>query len=252
MVKPARDLPWPIDYDEGVLPLAESEGCRLKAYKCPAGKWTCGWGETDGVGPSTIWSQDFADKRLCDSLIYRTQTVLAACTVAPTANQLCALVQFAYNYGGWRTSTVLKCHNKGDFMSAARAFDLVNMFTNPKTGKKEVSAGLTARRKREAALYLKPVDGELSMPQVVAPEKEMVKSPTVVTGSAAVAVGAGVSVFKEVGEQVGTVSSVTQQAKTIIVDHLGVSVSMVPWVLLAVFGGTVVWRRFKNRIQGWM
>ena len=25
------------------------EGCRLHAYKCPAGIWTIGWGHTAGV-----------------------------------------------------------------------------------------------------------------------------------------------------------------------------------------------------------
>ena len=250
-VRPNPALPWPIDYQHGVLPIAESEGCRLVAYRCLAGKYTCGYGETDSIGPTTFWTQDFADRRLCDSLIYRAQTVRAACTVEPTDHQLAALVSFAYNYGGWRSSTVMKCHNKGDFIGAARAFDLVTEYTDPKTGKRVVAPGLVARRKREAALYLKPADGILETPQIVQPETPMSSSPTVVTGSAAVVVGTTVSVAREVGDQVGTVSTVTHTAKEIVVDHLGMSATLVPWVLLALVGGVVVWRRVKNRIQGW-
>ena len=251
-VLPAMDLPWPFDYSDGVVPIASEEGCKLVSYRCPAGKWTCGWGETDSVGPQTRWTQDFADRRLCDSLIYRATTVKAACTIEPTDNQLAALVSFAYNYGGWRSSTVMKCHNKGDFVSAARAFDLVNEYTDPKTGKRVVSAGLTARRKREAALYLKPNAGEHSMPQVVDPEKAMSSSPTVLTGSAAVAVGTTASVFSTLGTQVGTVGTVTKTARDVVVDNLGLSVNVVPWILLVAVGGIVVWRRLKNRIQGWL
>lgn len=33
----------------GVNFVAEFEGCRLTAYKCPAGVWTIGYGHTAGV-----------------------------------------------------------------------------------------------------------------------------------------------------------------------------------------------------------
>lgn len=41
------------------------EGCRLIAYKCPAGIWTIGWGETLGVKEGDIWTQDQADSGGC-------------------------------------------------------------------------------------------------------------------------------------------------------------------------------------------
>ena len=41
------------------------EGCVLRAYKCPAGVWTIGWGAT---GPDIVeglrWTQAQADDRL--------------------------------------------------------------------------------------------------------------------------------------------------------------------------------------------
>lgn len=35
--------------DRGVELIAKYEGCRLEAYKCPAGVWTIGYGHTEGV-----------------------------------------------------------------------------------------------------------------------------------------------------------------------------------------------------------
>lgn len=34
--------------DNGVELIARNEGCRLKAYTCPAGVWTIGYGHTEG------------------------------------------------------------------------------------------------------------------------------------------------------------------------------------------------------------
>ena len=35
--------------EEGKALIKKFEGCRLKAYKCSAGVWTCGWGATRDV-----------------------------------------------------------------------------------------------------------------------------------------------------------------------------------------------------------
>ena len=50
---------------EILLPLIkEFEGCRLKAYLCPAGVWTIGWGCTEGVKPGMVWSREEAEQAL--------------------------------------------------------------------------------------------------------------------------------------------------------------------------------------------
>jgi len=38
--------------------------CRLKAYKCPAGVWTVGYGHTGNVRPDDIITQDEAEELL--------------------------------------------------------------------------------------------------------------------------------------------------------------------------------------------
>ena len=45
---PNQKLAWPIAW-EAVTEIARSEGCKLKAYRCPAGVLTIAWGRTKGV-----------------------------------------------------------------------------------------------------------------------------------------------------------------------------------------------------------
>jgi lysozyme len=249
-IKPNPNLPWPVDYDDGVLPIAQDEGCRLKAYMCPAGRWTCGWGETSDVTPTTVWTQAFADERFCDSLGERVSAIKEACKIEPTDHQLAALLSFAYNYGGWRTSQVIKAHNRGDFLSASRAFGLVNQYTDPVTKTKKVSAGLTARRAREAALYLKPADTAMPMPQAVDTQNSMVKSP--ISNSGVVAAGTGVlSLVSQAGSSFGTVNTTLRSAREVVVDTLGVPVDWFLPIVLVGAGSVTVYYRWSQRRSGW-
>lgn len=249
-IKPDQNLPWPLDYDDGVLPIGEDEGCRLKAYLCQAGVWTCGWGETDDVGPNTVWTQEYADQRFCQALTVRVAAVMSACTVEPNANQLAALVSLSYNYGGWKNSMVLKAHNRGDFAAAARAFALINKFTNPKTGKQEVSAGLTARRAREAALYLRPDDGMPDMPQAVAAESNVAKGPI---GAGGLTIGGTglLSMFSEANEKIGAAGEAIGSAKHFLADVIGIPTGFVLPAIAITAGALIVFYRYKQRTGGW-
>ena len=133
----------------------ECEGFRANAYKCPAGIWTIGYGETKGVKPGDVTTEPDALRKLLVRLDEFTKEVLTLLKVAPTQGQLDALVSFAYNFGSGAlaTSTLLRKHNEGDFLAAQAEFLKWNKVTNPVTKKKEVSNGLTKRRRLEAALY---------------------------------------------------------------------------------------------------
>lgn len=249
-IKPDPALPWPIDYADGVLAIARDEGCRLAAYKCPAGKWTAGWGETDGVTATTRWTQAYADQRFCDSLTERANAVLEVCTVEPTPNQLAALVSFAYNYGAWRNSTALKAHNRGDALACANGLQLVDKFRNPRTGQLEVSPGLRRRRAAEAALYLRPTEGaDHQMPQAVAPEPKMATSPTVQTASVGVTAGA-LGLLSQAGDTLAPVTAGVATAKTFWSDTLGLAAEWFLPALVVIVCGTVLWRRYGQRLQG--
>lgn len=257
MILPDPSLPWPI-VKAGVYIIAERERLRLKAYLCPAGVWTIGWGETDGVHPGDTCTKEQADRWMCDDLTDRTKSVLAMCTVPPNDNQLAALVSLAYNIGlrqdkprkrGLYHSSVLKAHNRGDFAAASRAFDLLNMAVNPKTGQKEVLPGLTTRRAMEKALYLTPCEEDQAqpMPQAVEPESGAAASPINQAG----ATGVVVATIKVVGDNVEAVSGPLAKAKALAVDLLGAPVDMLPWFIVAAVCGLVIWHRVKQRREGW-
>lgn len=250
-VKPDPRLSWPIAYD-GVLLIASFEGCRLKAYRCPARILTVGWGETDGVTPRTVWTQEQADQRLCDALSERAEVVRNMCTVEPTANQLSALVSLTYNIGagGLRGSTVLKCHNRGDEQSAARAFGLWNRARV--NGSLVSLAGLTRRRAAEAAMYLTPDDSERPepMPQALLGESSLSGSPIARSGATASAVGL-LALVQEAGGQVETVAAVTRTAKEIAVDTFGIPPGAILPLVLVAAGGVAWWWRARQRADGW-
>jgi lysozyme len=124
------------------------EGLRLRAYLCPAGVWTCGWGSTGpDVGPGTVWTREQADARM---LLDAQKYTLAAQKLCPKAvgKQLAALADFAYNLGTSRlaASTLRRRFNRGDLVGA-RAEIQRWVYGG---GKK--LPGLVLRRKAEAAL----------------------------------------------------------------------------------------------------
>jgi lysozyme len=136
---------------EGIALIERFEGCSLKAYRCPAGVLTIGFGHT---GPDVTAALEItaarADELLRDDLTRFEHAVQQLASVA-SDNQFAALVSFAFNLGqeNLRASTLLRKHNAGDFAGAAGEFARWN-----KAGGR-VLAGLTARRAAEAALYAK-------------------------------------------------------------------------------------------------
>lgn len=126
------------------------EGCKLTAYKCPAGVWTIGYGSTGPhVHEGLKITQERADELLREDLARFEKGVDDAVTVGMTQSQFDALVAFAFNVGlgNLRSSTLLKKVNAHLNQEAPDQFLRWN-----KAGG-VVLAGLTKRRKAEAALY---------------------------------------------------------------------------------------------------
>lgn len=134
---------------EGLNLIKRFEGCKLKAYVCPAGVLTIGYGSTGShVKPGMVITQDQADELLRSDLRRFEDWVAANCAPA-TDNQFSALVSFAFNLGegSLKTSTLRRMHMAGDYAGAQAQFARWN-----KAGGK-VLAGLVKRREAEAALY---------------------------------------------------------------------------------------------------
>ncbi len=264
---PSQALDWPLPYS-AVLEIADSEkgpdmqGAALVAYQNRGDVPTIGWGETDSVRLGDTCTRDQADRWLCEDLQERVRVIEAACTVKPTMNQLGAMASLAYNVGlgwdpskpkpkgakdGFRQSTVLRQHNAGNFAAAARAFALWNKSANP-----DFEKGLTARRAREAALYLTPEPGEAHtpMPQTVEPESKLTASPIAKTGTVTASAGV-VAVAAQLGEQVEAVKPVVRGAREVLVDVLGVPVEWLLPIAVIVAGVLVVQWRLRQRSEGW-
>lgn len=230
---------------KGIGLIVEFEGFRSEAYLCPAGVWTIGYGSTKGVKKGDRITMYDAKERLKRELVEYEQAVLSALK-DPNENEFSACVVLAYNIGiaGFKSSSVVKAHNRGNKEAAARAFGLWNKATVG--GEKKTLPGLTRRRMAEAALYLEPAvqygaEPE-PMPQQIEPERPMTAS----TINRASAVAGGTATVAAVSETIQTINGVKYG-----VESLGDW--LVPVLLIAVVGlcAYVVWERIKQRKDGW-
>ena len=129
--------------------LKQFEGCHLKAYYCPAGVLTIGWGATGaGIYPHTRWTQEKADARLEKDARYFLDGVKKLLGSQP-AGVYVACASFAYNLGLGRlkASTLRRKLLIGDYDGAKKEF----MRWVYAGGKK--MRGLERRRRAETMLF---------------------------------------------------------------------------------------------------
>ena len=143
--------------EEGYALIKHFEGCRLKAYKCPANVWTIGFGNTfyeNGmkVKEGDVITQQRAEE-LAKFIIDQFAVTIEPFILKPlTDNQFSACVSLAYNIGtsGFKRSSVFKKLNiNPNDPTIADSFKLWNK------GGGKVLAGLVKRREAEIALYFK-------------------------------------------------------------------------------------------------
>lgn len=128
------------------------EGLRLKAYQCPAGLWTIGYGHTSSVSPGLVIPHALAVRLLYEDVAFFEKAVMRHVTVPLNQNQLSALVCFSFNVGmeNFIPSTLLKLLNRGWYEQVPAQL----MRWNKAKGR--VLGGLSRRRAAEAALWNKP------------------------------------------------------------------------------------------------
>lgn len=132
--------------------IKDHEGLRLTAYKDGGGVWTIGYGHTGAdVREGLTVPLSEAERLLTRDLKTAEGHVNGAVQVKLTQNQFDALVSFVYNVGGeaFRTSTMLRLLNAGDYVGAANQFPR----WNKDNGK--VVQGLINRRAKERDLFLR-------------------------------------------------------------------------------------------------
>ena len=142
--------------EQGLALIRAAEGLRTKAYRDAVGVWTIGYGHTSMAGPPEVLAgmemtmEEAADLLVRDVRLFA-QAVGQAVKIPLNDDQFSALVSFAYNVGSgnFRSSSVLKAVNAGDFEAVPRRLQLW-----VKAGGK-VLPGLVKRRAAEAALFMK-------------------------------------------------------------------------------------------------
>lgn len=190
---------------EGLALVKEFEGLRLKAYKCPAGVWTIGYGHTSAAGAPEVRegmeiTKAEAEEILKRDMVQYEKGVEKRVTVEITQGQFDALVDFAYNagVGALAKSTLLKKVNAEKFDEVPAEF-----MKWTRGGGKELP-GLVRRRRAEVKLWRgleteKPVcnDEARAEPDMPAPKKSIVQSKE--ANGAVIAGGAGaIAVVQEV------------------------------------------------------
>ena len=262
MIRVPRGYDWPVPLAAVELIADKEQGPRggpaLRAYQCPAGVWTIGFGRTRGVRQGMTCTADEAWQWLRDELAERADQVRSVCRVEPTPNQLGALVSLHYNIGHGafagtgprpRACTVLQRHNEGDHDAAARAFGLWNKARVG--GRLTVMRGLTLRRAAESALYLTPEPDDVPerMPQAVMPESSLTASP-ISRGGAVTVVSGMLVAAHEAQDQLGAIGGAVTSARGIL-DSIGIEPGLLLAVVLLVAGGAVLLWRYRQRREGW-
>lgn len=135
--------------DNGIELIKRFEGLRLKAYLCPAGKPTIGYGHTKDVKLGDVITEEEAEQLLREDLIV-VENEINRHNLNINQNQFDALVSFVYNVGqgNFERSTLLK-----KIKSNPNDLSIRNEFMRWIYADGKPLNGLKKRRKMEADLY---------------------------------------------------------------------------------------------------
>lgn len=132
------------------------EGLRLRAYLCPAGRWTIGYGHTSGVTEGHVITREEAERLLEQDLNEAAEHVDRLIRVPLTDNQRGALTSLVLNIGALRfmSSTLRQVLNDGRYDAVPEQIRRWNKARHPTTGQMIVLPGLARRREAEVALWM--------------------------------------------------------------------------------------------------
>jgi lysozyme len=227
--------------DQGRDLIKSYESCRLKAYKCPAGVWTIGYGHTGSeIHEGLAITQGEADALFTADLCVFDAGVAKTCPIS-SANQHAAMTSLAYNIGlkAFAGSSVARLHNQGKCAEAGQAFALWNMAGG------KVRAGLVSRRAAEAALYLR--ENTEHFPNGEG-EKPLAASRTL-NGQALAGVGTIASVGLSEVDRPASLLQDWQEALSSLIPYF----ESVKWVVVALVLGGIglsVFARWHDRREG--
>lgn len=213
----------------------------VTSYRCPAGKWTIGYGSVKGVRSGMKITKEDAEELLVKDIRDHEAYVKQYVQVPLTQGQYDALVSFVFNLGGgnFRSSTLLKKLNKGLYDEVPEQFMRWNKARVD--GKLTALKGLTRRRAAEAAIFsadakLPSDDGGAIAPQKVTAvaQKPLTRSKTM----AGAGIAGAATALGEITPQIEALVPYSESMKTIS--------------LLCAIGGIALaaYARFKDHKEG--
>lgn len=205
--------------------IKEFEGFRAKAYKCPAGVWTIGYGTTAAANvgidpvPGMVITEDEAEAYLEATLEKFGHQIKPHIKAPINNNEYGAFLSLAYNIGpgAFNGSTALRKFNAGDKPGAAKALLMWN-----KAGGR-VLKGLVRRREAEKKLFLKPMETVDTEEVTEAPRTSVAQSKTMRASAVQIASG--------VGGGIGAIASLEGNAQLIAVGGCVLVVLMAVWIM---------------------
>jgi lysozyme len=128
----------------------------LKAYVCPAGIPTIGYGHTSGVKLGMTISKEEAERLLVQDMTIALNATLALCPILKTESpsKIAAIADFTFNLGAGRlkASTLRRRINAGEYEDVP--YELSRWVKGLEKGVYVTLPGLVLRRQAEAQLWL--------------------------------------------------------------------------------------------------
>lgn len=138
-----------MNIEKGLNLIKKFEGCRLKAYRCPAGVLTIGYGHTKGVKSGQVITQEQAEELLHKDIVNFCKKVDKYDKIYHfNENEYNALLSFVFNIGNIDQLTANGTRSKKVIGEKMKLYT--------KAGGKTLN-GLVRRRNEEYELYTKGV-----------------------------------------------------------------------------------------------
>ncbi len=198
--------------EQGLSLVKEFEGLFLKAYLCPAGIPTIGYGHTKNVSKYDVSagrtiSKSRAEDLLRMDLANAEKAVEQLVKVQVTQNQFDALVSFVFNCGAgnFKKSTLLRKLNNGEYSAV---YGELQRWTKAKVDGKMVDLkGLIRRRRAEGELWLQSAYFKVENLKGTKPEnptRDIKKSRTL----AGIAMAASGEALQQTADQVSIIGDI--------------------------------------------
>ena len=236
--------------DAGIKLITRFEGFRSKAYQDSKGVWTIGYGHTKGVKRGQKITKEQALRYLAEDIAWVERCIRKYVRVTLTQEMFDALASFVFNVGceAFRTSTLLKLLNRGNYEAAAKQFDRWIYIRYRKNGvrRKRKVRGLVRRRAAERRLFEAGIDklmNNVAVTRIPSKVEEIEITPQENRTSAWKELVVFSNTFKAgVLQIVAGATAMVQAVKELGADNIYIGIG----ALVVLLGLFIIYRRYKD------